>query len=164
MALSGYLKLKGKSAGEVEGSATRKGREGWIEVIAVNHEIVAPRDPASGKATGKRQHKPFIITKELDKATPILYSILCSNEEITDWELQFWSPSDTGDEVQHYTVKLKGATISSIQFKMHNNRNTELARYNEFEEISYTYKKIEWTWNVGGAKTAEDDWDSPKSV
>ncbi|HUJ12459.1 MAG TPA: type VI secretion system tube protein Hcp [Thermoanaerobaculia bacterium] len=32
------------------------------------------RDAASGLPTGKRMHKPFVITKELDKATPLLSS------------------------------------------------------------------------------------------
>jgi hypothetical protein len=31
------------------------------EIIAVVHEIVAPRDAASGQATGKRTHKPFVL-------------------------------------------------------------------------------------------------------
>ena len=32
--------------------------------IAVGNEIVSPRDAASGLPTGKRMHKPFLITKE----------------------------------------------------------------------------------------------------
>lgn len=40
--------------------------------IAFEQEIVSPRDAASGMATGKRQHKPFTITKELDKSTPMM--------------------------------------------------------------------------------------------
>ena len=32
----------------------------------------AARDAASGLATGKRAHKPFTITKQYDKATPML--------------------------------------------------------------------------------------------
>jgi hypothetical protein len=34
------------------------------------HEIVSPRDPQSGLPTGKRMHKPMVITKELDAAAP----------------------------------------------------------------------------------------------
>jgi bacteriocin-like protein len=34
--------------------------ESTTEVIAVSHEIVSPRDPASGLPTGKRMHKPFV--------------------------------------------------------------------------------------------------------
>lgn len=41
-------------------------------VINFEQEIVSPRDAASGLPTGKRQHKPFVITKELDKSSPVL--------------------------------------------------------------------------------------------
>ncbi|HZF48038.1 MAG TPA: type VI secretion system tube protein Hcp, partial [Polyangiaceae bacterium] len=58
MALNAYLKLKGQTQGEIKGSVTQKGREGKIMVIAVSHEIMSPRDPASGLPTGKRMHKP----------------------------------------------------------------------------------------------------------
>lgn len=40
--------------------------------ISFEQEIVSPRDPASGLPTGKRMHKPFVITKELDKSSPML--------------------------------------------------------------------------------------------
>ena len=35
-------------------------------------EVSSPRDAASGMATGKRMHKPYTITKELDKSSPML--------------------------------------------------------------------------------------------
>jgi len=41
-------------------------------VINFDQEIVSPRDAASGLPTGKRQHKPFVITTELDKSSPVL--------------------------------------------------------------------------------------------
>lgn len=40
--------------------------------ISFDQEIVSPRDAASGLPTGKRMHKPFVITKELDKSSPVL--------------------------------------------------------------------------------------------
>ena len=165
MALNAYLKLKGQKTGEVKGSVTQKGREGLIMVIAVSHEIVSPRDAVSGLPTGKRMHKPMIITKELDKSTPVLAGMLCNNENIPTWELQFWTPqikaaSGTGAEVQSYKVQLTNANIASIAFRMLNNKNPELQRYAEYEEIAFTYQKIIWTWNDGGI-TADDDWESP---
>ena len=160
MALNQYLKLKGQKQGEIKGSVTQKGREGKIMVIAVSHEIVSPRDAASGLPTGKRMHKPFVITKELDKSTPLLYNVLVNNENVQEWELQFWTPSSTGAEKQHYTVKLTNANIASISFRSLNNKNPELTRYAEYEEIAFTYQKIEWTW-VDGGITAMDDWEAP---
>jgi type VI secretion system secreted protein Hcp len=165
MALNAYLKLKGQKSGDITGSVTQKGREGSIMVIAVNHEIVSPRDAASGLPTGKRMHKPFVITKELDKSSPLLYNILVNNENIPNWELHFWTPqisaaTGAGQEKQHYTIKLVNANIASIHFAMANNKHPDLMKFAEYEEIAFTYQKITWTWNDGGI-TAEDDWEAP---
>jgi len=163
MALNAYLNLKGQKHGDVKGSVTQKGREGKIMVIAANHEVLSPMDPVSGFATGKIQHKPFVITKELDKSTPVLYDIMVTNENITEWELQFWRPSissrtGVGTETQNYTVKLSNARIVDIRFQMLNNKNPDLMKYAEYEEVAFAYEKITWTWNDGGI-TAEDDWE-----
>jgi hypothetical protein len=37
--------------------------------IDFDQEIISPRDAASGLPTGKRMHKPFVITKELDRSS-----------------------------------------------------------------------------------------------
>ncbi|HVK70807.1 MAG TPA: type VI secretion system tube protein TssD, partial [Polyangium sp.] len=165
MALNAYLRLKGQKQGEIKGSVTQKGRENSIMIIAVSHEIMSPRDPASGLPTGKRMHKPFIVTKELDKASPLLYSSLVNNENISEWELKHYTPQvkaqqGVGTEVNHYTVRLINANIASVNFRMPNNRNPDLMKYAEYEEIAFTYQKIIWTWNEGGI-TAEDDWETP---
>jgi type VI secretion system secreted protein Hcp len=160
MALNAYLKLKGAKQGDIKGSVTQKGRADKIMVIAVQHEVSSPRDPASGLPTGKRMHHPFVITKELDKSTPLLFNALCNNEGITEWELQHWQPSPTGVEKQHYTVKLTNASIAWIRSIMPNNKHPELMKFAEYEEIGFTYQKIEWTWMDGGI-TAEDDWEAP---
>lgn len=159
MALNAYLRLKGQKQGDIKGSVTQKGREGKIMVIASNHSIVSPRDAASGLPTGKRMHKPFVITKEVDKSTPLLYNALVNNENIVEWELQFWQPSTTGAEVQHYTVKLANASIASIEFHMPNNKDAQLMKFVEYEEVAFTYQKIEWIW-VNGGITAMDSWEA----
>ena len=167
MSLNAYLNLKGQKQGDIKGSVIQKGREGKIMVIAVSHEIMSPRDPASGLPTGKRMHKPFTITKELDKSSPLLYSVLCNNENIPTWQLEFWTPqiaakTGAGAEVQHYTVQLENANIASITFRMANNKHPDLMKFAEYEEIAFTYQKIEWTWNDGGI-SADDDWEAPNA-
>jgi type VI secretion system secreted protein Hcp len=160
MALNAYLKLKGQTQGDIKGSVTQKGREDKIMVIGVQHEVTSPRDAASGLPTGKRQHHPFVITKELDMSTPLLFNALVNNENLTEWELQHWQPSKSGVEKQHYTVKLTNANIAFIRSIMPNNKHPELMKFSEYEEIGFTYQKIEWTWIDGGI-TAEDDWEAP---
>ena len=160
MALNAYLTMKGETQGDIKGSVTQKGREDKIMVIAVQHEVSSPRDAASGLPTGKRQHHPFVITKELDKSTPLLFQALTNNENITEWKLEHWQPSKTGVEQNHYTVELQNASIAFIRSLMPNNKHPELMKFAEYEEIGFCYQKIVWTWMDGGV-TAEDDWESP---
>lgn len=160
MALNAYLTLTGETQGKVNGSVTQAGREDTMEVIGFNHEVVSPRDAASGLPTGKRQHKPIILTKSLDKATPLLMNILTNNENITEWTLRCWRPSRSGREEQYYTIELVNASIASIQIEQLNNKYPENMPHEVREHVAFTYQKIIWTWNDGGI-TAEDDWETP---
>ena len=160
MALNAYLWLEGETQGEIRGSVTQKGREDSILVIGANHEVISPRDAASGLPTGKRQHRPFTITKEVDVSSPPLYNALVNNENLVSFKLDFWRPSPTGKEVQFYTVELLNASISEIRFEMLNNKYPENMQHKEREHISFCYQKIVWTW-VDGGLMAEDDWEAP---
>jgi hypothetical protein len=52
---------------------------------AMTCDVKSPRDAATGMATGKRMHKPFVITKELDASSVMVaqdetnLSITCSS-------------------------------------------------------------------------------------
>jgi type VI secretion system secreted protein Hcp len=160
MALNAYLRLTGERQGEIRGSVTQKGREDSIMVIGASHEVESPRDPRSGLPSGKRQHTPFVITKEVDVSSPLLYRALVNNENIKEWRLEFWRPSKTGMEEQFYTVELINASISDIRFEMLNNKYPENMQHKEREHISFCYQQIIWTW-VDGGITAEDHWEAP---
>ena len=158
MALNACLKLVGQKQGQIKGSVTQKGREDSILVHAYSHEIVIPHDSASGQPSGKRQHKPLIITKEVDKATPALHTAASSNENLTSFTLQFWEPQTRGGtEVQSFTIKLTNARIASVKSAMLDNLDPLLTKSPLTEEWSFTYQKIEWTWNDGGL-TSVDEW------
>lgn len=164
MALNAFLHLHGEVQGKIKGSVIQKGREGKIMVVASQHAVESPRDPSSGQATGRRQHKVFTITKEIDSASPLLYKALSINETFKEWELQFWAPqlkstTGTGAEMQHYTVRLSGAAVTQIRFVQPDTRGPETARIAETEEVSFAYSRIEWLW-VKGAISSSDDWNN----
>lgn len=159
MALNAYLRLTGQRA-RIQGSVTLRGREGTSAVIAVSHEIVSPRDAASGRATGRRQHKPLVITKELDRASPALRQALALNEVLTQVDLLFYKIDPSGTESQYFTVKLTNAAITSVALQMPNNKHADLAALETFEDVGFIYQKIEWTWTETGT-VAVDDWAVP---
>lgn len=160
MALNAYLKLKGQKQGDIKGSVTQKGREGMILVFAVDHLIESPRDPASGQATGKRTHHPIKITKEVDKASIPMYSALVTNENLPQWELNFWKPKslgrNSGVEFQYFTIKLTNAKIISMHLVKPNTKVADIKGLPDYEEVEFSYQKIEWTWTEGGMIAIDD--------
>jgi type VI secretion system secreted protein Hcp len=150
VALNAYLKLVGQKSGEIQGSVTQKGREGKIMVIAATHDVVTPFDAASGMPTGRRMHKPFVITKELDQASVALHQLQAGNESLREWELQFWTPqmkaaAGVGSEVQYFTITLSGASVTEINMQMPNNKHPDLMKFATFEEVAFNYESIQWT-------------------
>jgi type VI secretion system secreted protein Hcp len=130
-------------AGTAAITAQKQGAFSPIVLTGYSHEIVSPRDPASGLPTGKRMHKPLTITKEIDKSTPLLLNALTTNENLTSVVLSL-----TQNGKQAATVKLTNASVSGY------------AAHGLTETWSFTYQKITWTW-VDGGITAEDDWEAP---
>jgi len=152
-ALNAYLTVTGQKQGKIKGSVTQKGREDTIMVIAVSHEVVSPRDAASGLPTGKRQHKPIVLTKEIDKSTPLLYNALVNNENLPTFELIVLQPGPKGTAPKAYTVRLVNANIASLKTLVGEDGKV-------IEQVAFTYQKIEWTW-VDGGIMAMDDWEQP---
>ena len=89
-------------------------REHEIKVTGIDHEVISPRDAASGLPTGKRQHKPFSITKPIDRATPLLYRALLDNENIGEWILQVHRTVKKGEPRPVRTIQLVKPWVCGI--------------------------------------------------
>ena len=159
-ALNASLSLKGQKQGVIKGGSRQLGREGTITVFAVSHGVASPHSHG-GVPSGPRMPKPLVITKELDQASPLLLSALVSNENIVELTLHFYgqqpaSVTGVGKEMQIYSIKLTNAHLVGIDFKLPNNRNPEEAKLPQYEEVSFVYDKIEWTWTQGGVTTIDE--------
>jgi type VI secretion system secreted protein Hcp len=160
-ALPAYVEIVGAIQGEILGSCTIEGREGNIVAYSFGHNIISPRDAASGLPTGKRQHSPLKILKEIDKSSPLLYQALVRNENLTRVKLKFYRISDkTGLEELYFTIELLNASISSITPSFPTAFLSQNDSYRHMETIAFCYQKITWTW-VDGGITAHDDWEAP---
>ena len=148
-ALNCYLTLTANGAA-INGSVTQKGRENQIMVIAFSHEI------QSSEAAKKNVPKIGVVVfrKEVDKSSPLLAAAMFQNQAI-EGTFKFWSPQNkgvlgTGAEFQHYTITGKQGRIVSIKTVMENNKNPDLTRYAEYEDVTVRFESVSWTWNDGG--------------
>lgn len=186
MALSAFLEIPG-----VKGSSIQKGREGLITVNGVVHDAQSDWSVVTKKGTplnelnsdlsaidskvkyltsksqwrltpGKVAHKPLVITKGLDAASPVLRNhMVLSDKGATIFPqiiLNFWrNPPFGGQEENYFTIKFRNAFVLGIKLVMQNNKTPSLELFPEQEEVSFGFTEVyyEYKTNGGGAAKAE---------
>jgi type VI secretion system secreted protein Hcp len=141
-----------------ESTQTSMGREETIECFHFEAEMLTSREERSGLATGRRQHKPLIIRKSIDKSTPLIAKALTKSAKI-DAEFKFFRPNPTGDgTVEHfYTVTLSNGRIAAQKMISEWDRPGSGHSTPPQEEVQFVFQKINWTFVQGGV-SHEDDW------
>jgi type VI secretion system secreted protein Hcp len=135
--------------GTISVQGSRQGTFKSAHVLEVHTSIVSSRDPQSKMDTGRRQHQPIVIVKEIDADSSRYMKALTSNELLTQVVIEFKGPQGKSPR----TLKLVDALITEIK------RVPRAGGTGENEEISFTYREIEWTY-VNGSKSAQDSWDA----
>jgi type VI secretion system secreted protein Hcp len=154
-----YMTVEGKNQGVIQGGVVQRGKEGAIQLLALSHQVVSPRDVATGQATGKRQHKPIVIRMAVDKSFTKLYQAMVTNESLSSVEIKaFGATRGRGGAIESnlWTIKLQDASVADI-----NSSSLPGVRPNETQQVldvSFTYQKIEWTWLEGDLQSM-DYWD-----
>jgi len=135
----GTLAITGQTQGQFAG--------GPFDVLGYSHEIVSPRDAASGLPTGKRQHEPLTVRIPVGAAAPMLMNAIAWNENLPMVTLNLYKPGTT---TVGTTIKLTNASVANFS-------NPCDTGYADCESVALTYQKIQWTWLDSGT-TAEDSW------
>src|SRR5438132_559214 len=101
-----FLTIDGVKQGRFKGDSTDKRHAGEIMGLAFDYDVQSPRDAATGQPTGRRIHKPLVITKRIDAASPQIYQALATNEVLRSVQLDFVRTTAEGVEETLYTIKL----------------------------------------------------------
>ncbi len=157
MPMPGHMTLVGKEQGSIEGSCDIEGREETILVQGFKHLVDLPANE-HGVPSGKRVHRPLMITKEVDKSTPKLYQALCTGEPMSEATLRWYRMDGSGEEVQFFTVMLQNALIVKIESWVPDVLDKQNASYGNMENLWFTYETIRWTWEEDGIEY-EEHWD-----
>ena len=155
-ALNAYL-----VATDIRGDSTRSSWQGYVEIVGYNHEVSSPFDPQTGLATGKRQHKPFKILKELSASSVDFETAMIRGRSLANVEFKLVRPSQTGQETIYYIYRFTNARIVSVRDWMANNNDSSTLQLPQMQEISFVYETIEWEAVPSGA-TASDTWAVPR--
>jgi len=158
MAIPAYMWIKDDGGADIKGSVTVQGREGSVEVVALDHGVNISTDANTGKLTGTRIHKPLTFTKATDASTPYLYKAVTTGQTLQSVEIKWYEINDAGEEKEYFNTKLENVKIVGVTPKMHDIKNPIYEKHNHLEEIELRYEKITWLYKDGNIIHA-DSWN-----
>jgi type VI secretion system secreted protein Hcp len=155
---------KGKDGTAIEGTGWQTGKIKFMEIIALDWEIMAPRDVSTGLATGRRQHKPFHCTFELDASFPGWLTVLCKNATIEQIQVDTYMARElkaaggAGKEVLTTKQIYKHCHVSMVQQRSLNNRNPDLKQYEHQFDVAFVYEEVTVDFCNTVQKSFADSW------
>ncbi|TWD52812.1 Hcp family type VI secretion system effector [Pseudomonas sp. SJZ131] len=161
MASISYMSITGNRQGLISagcssvssiGNKCQIGHEDEIMVLAYSHNMIAGND--GGTSNGRGQHMPIIITKNIDKASPLLATALHEQEEV-DCTINLYRTSPAGGQDKYYAIKLTGARIAHITLQVPHALHMNEAQPQEV--VSIRYRDISWT-HIQAGTSAYSTW------
>jgi type VI secretion system secreted protein Hcp len=147
--LSTFLAMKGQKTGIFNGGTTQKGREGQIQVIALDFGLKSPHDPVSGLPTGKTVCEAVNFRKPTDQSTPLLLNAISTNENITSAVFNEFRTTTQGSEQQFFTVELTNSSLAAV----HAVTATTTGAY---DDVTLIPQRVKVTWKPGGVIATYD--------
>ena len=159
MAHKFYVSIQGTTQGTFKGQGSGPDKN-KIPGVSFSYGVETPINETTGLASGKRQHKPVMITKEWGAASPQLYQACVNNEVLKSVLCEFVDVSPAGVEQLAFTIELTNATIVEFDGSVHfGEAGGPVLDTRELERLSFVFQKITIT-SVTGDTTAVDDWTS----
>lgn len=136
--------------------------------VEVKYDVKSPRDAASGLPTGKRMHKPLMIRKEIDKATPLLFKAVAECE--TKCGAEFGTDEDAvvacedrcvaAAELKHPRDAASGLSAGKVRpsYDVKANVKARMSMNAEEREAAMEERKEEMKTRMESRKEAIDDW------
>ncbi len=145
-----YITVEGTKQGKFRGESTAKQFTGQSRVLKFGYSVVSPRDVFTGQASGKRQHKPIVITREPGAASPQFFTALVTNEVLKSVVIHFFRGSVTGVSELQQVITLTNASISDFRQYVGDD-----GRW--LEDVAFAFQQIQIE-NKPGATIAVDSW------
>lgn len=149
MALRPHMKVEGSVQGLITKECSRRGgREDTAELVAFEQHVLVPKTKETGSVTGHARFDPVVITKEIDRSSPLLQRALVTNEMVTV-VLTYYRYKD-GLEQHYYTIELTEATVVEYTAQVKFTLDEQTEQYPPLEMVGFAFGKIKVTWEEHG--------------
>jgi type VI secretion system secreted protein Hcp len=132
--------------GSIQGESTSSTHSQEIEISSFSFGATnsAIRSAAGSPKGGKPTVSEITVSKQIDKASPALYSALVNSQKINTAEITMCKSTGVGKPEDYVTITLTNAYITSIQTSSSkdlppNQKGAETVTIN-FQKIDFAYK------------------------
>ncbi|QVM92301.1 Hcp family type VI secretion system effector [Pseudomonas entomophila] len=160
MAHHGYLSITGERQGLISAGCSTEASIGnrcqadhtdEVMVLSLAHQLTR------GDDNQRSLHEPILITKFVDKATPLLAQAVDSGERL-ECDLNFYRTNPAGQLECYFTIKLGGAVLVEQRMDMPHSmlQNDQEAQ----EYLAIRYRDISWIHHTANT-SAHSAWQDP---
>jgi type VI secretion system secreted protein Hcp len=140
-----FLKIESTS-GTIDGESTDKAHAAWINAESVQFGVATTTTMSSGTLqAGKSSGSDLVITKSLDKSSPILFLVCAQGTRQPKVTLEMTAIGPEGATAVFYRITLTGVIISSLDSSSGGDRPSET--------VSMSYEKITTEYFMQDPKT-----------
>lgn len=150
MASHGYMTITGKQQGLISagcstpdsiGNKCQSGHTDEIMVLSFSHSMINVDNSTHPT------HLPIVITKAIDKSSPLLAQALASREAV-ECKIHFYRVGANGGQENYYSVEIKGGQVAELVSDV---PHAILQNETEGQEVlSLRYQTIRWTHHIAG--------------
>jgi type VI secretion system secreted protein Hcp len=135
----------------IDGESQDRDHKNWIEILSFGHSVFQEVSQIGGARNGssRSSRTDFVMSKRLDKSSPLLAVACCTGEHIPEVTLELTANS-VSRPLLFLRIKLTNVIVSSF-----NMGGTEGEDGPPVEEITLNYEKIEWTYFLYDDKGAK---------
>ena len=146
-----FIAVEGTKQGKFKGESPAMAFKDQSRVLKFSYSVVSPRDVSTGQASGKRQHKPIVITREPGAASPQFFTALVTNEVLKQVVIKFLRGDvKTGVSEVQQIITLTNATVSDFRQYVGDD-----GRW--LEDVAFVFQQMQIE-NKPGKTMAVDSW------
>jgi type VI secretion system Hcp family effector len=143
------MKFEGAKSGWIKGEATASPCVDYITLNSLELGLGHPIDANTHLATGRQVVRPLVLTKTVDKSSPLLINSCATNEVARTVTFAYTRTGIENKLAVFLTVVLKNATVQDFNHVANADGST-------LEKIALVFTTMDFTWTDGGIMASVD--------
>ena len=142
-----FIRVTGSRSGKVKGEwdlDSEALKVGDIQILSWSWGVRSPTDPWEGTATGRRQFLELQVHKRVDTSTPILYSVLKTNEALKSVRLMVFKAGSDLEDLPYFILTISDARITSMATSPGDGEES----HELFDRMSFAFRKVQIGYNT----------------